>query len=89
MAKLSHLLAWATQRNTAKISLSRGACCLATCSSHSILLIKIADMLLGSDKSAGMGMLRTEEGVHCFSISFNRGRIEYFNSFVIDAIAHT
>ncbi len=58
MAESSHVLAWATRRNSAKISLLRGARCLATCSSRSMLLIRIADMLLGSDKSAGIGMLR-------------------------------
>jgi hypothetical protein len=47
----------------AKISLSRGARCLATCSSRSMLLIRIADMLLGSDKSAGIGMLRNLKSV--------------------------
>jgi hypothetical protein len=58
LAESSHVLAWATPRYSAKISLSRGAHCLATCSSRSMLLVKIADMLLGSDKSAGIGMLR-------------------------------
>jgi hypothetical protein len=41
-------------------------------------------MLLGSDRSAGGGrFLHSEEGIHRFGISFDRGRTEDFNIVII------